>query len=82
MGKPIKHSPVQNAQAAVSQQRLAFFAQKREAFYVNAIVGLLNNPATKVEDVDGNCDLALKYADTMFNRLYVVRPQEGKESEQ
>lgn len=49
---------------------------------MNAIVGLLNNPATKVEDVDGNCDLALKYADTMFNRLYVVRPQEGKESEQ
>lgn len=67
--RPVKPSPVEEAR----NQRLAFFAKKREMFLVNAMVGLLQNPATKVENVEANADLALKYADTMFNRLYVAK---------
>lgn len=63
---------------AAANQRITFYAQKREAFFVNALVGILHNPATKTDEVETNTDLALKYADTMFNRLYVPVKAEAK----
>lgn len=69
-------------QARVMQQRMAFYAQKREIIAINALKGILSNPSVDTAKVEDNTSLALQYADELFRRMYVVATEEDKAKEE
>lgn len=66
---------------AIQQQRLAFYAQKREIIAVNSLKGILSNPSTDTAKVEDNVSLALQYADELFYRMYVATTEEKPKEE-
>lgn len=69
----MKRNPAAEAEIKEKQRKreaLAFFAQKREMFAVNALVGILYNRSLSVDNVDTVTALAVKYADAMMDKLY------------
>ena len=66
----------------MQQQRMAFYAQKREIIAINALKGILSNPSVDTAKVEDNISLALEYADELFRRMYVVATEEDKAKEE
>lgn len=71
----------EEAQAEMNRQRMAFFANKREMFYANALVAILQNPQTTQSNVEDNVTLALEYADKSFAALYLKEQENEKPAE-
>lgn len=82
--KPSRPAPMsKEVQAqAIQQQRMAFYAQKREIIAINALKGILSNPSVDTAKVKDNTSLALQYADDLFCRMYVVATEEDKTKEE
>jgi|BioPla2DNA2_1021312.scaffolds.fasta_scaffold09125_5 hypothetical protein len=66
----------------LQQQRMAFYAQKREIIAINALKGILSNPSVDTTKVEDNTSLALQYADELFRRMYVVVTEDDKTKEE
>lgn len=73
--KKVAASAEQRA-AEAKRQRFAFYAQKREMLFTNALVALLQHPTTSQVEVEANVRLALDYADKSFAALYISQNSE------
>lgn len=88
MNKSMKSSrnvppmPKEQQARVMQQQRMAFYAQKREIITINALKGILSNPSVDTAKVEDNISLALQYADELFRRMYVVATEEDKAKEE
>ena len=78
-----KPQPV--AQVSEKQQRIAFYAQKREAFFMSALNALLSNPKVYEkntrQDDDDLIKEALAIADKSFKALYLAKEEQCSTSE-
>lgn len=74
--------PKETQARVMQQQRMAFYAQKREIIAINALKGILSNPSVDTAKVEDNTSLALRYADELFHRMYVVATEEDKAKEE
>lgn len=74
--------PKETQARVMQQQRMAFYAQKREIIAINALKGILSNPSVDTAKVEDNTSLALQYADVLFRRMYVVATEEDKAKEE
>lgn len=88
MNKSMKSSrnvppmPKEQQARVMQQQRMAFYAQKREIIAINALKGILSNPSVDTAKAEDNISLALQYADELFRRMYVVATEEDKTKEE
>ena len=88
MNKSMKSSrnvppmPKETRARVMQQQRMAFYAQKREIIAINALKGILSNPSVDTAKVEDNTSLALEYADELFRRMYVVATEDDKTKEE
>ena len=88
MNKSMKSSrnvppmPKETRARVMQQQRMAFYAQKREIIAINALKGILSNPSVDTAKVEDNISLALQYADELFHRMYVVATEDDKTKEE
>lgn len=88
MNKSMKSSrnvppmPKEQQARVMQQQRMAFYAQKREIIAINALKGILSNPSVDTAKVEDNTSLALLYADELFRRMYVVATEDDKTKEE
>ena len=74
--------PKEQQARVMQQQRMAFYAQKREIIAINALNGILSNPSVDTAKAEDNTSLALEYADELFRRMYVVATEDDKTKEE